>query len=318
MLVETHSLTKRYPEVTALDNCTMQIERGEVFGLLGPNGAGKSTLIRLLMGFLRPSDGWAKIDGLDSYQNSVEVHQRVTYLPGDVRLFRSMKAKRLLRFFCDVRRTGNFPRALEIADQLDLNVNTRVSGMSTGMRQKLALAATLSAETPLVILDEPTANLDPNIRSRVSQMVRDARDAGRTVLFSSHVLSEVEETCDRVAILRSGKLVHLQVVSDLRRTHRIAATLEGQLPEVPKEFAGELTIEQASKGQVAMETPGKLKPLLGWLATLPISEVHIEPVGLRAIYDQFHPPGENVGRENVRTSSQSATKSSEPANEVHS
>ncbi len=311
MLVETESLTKRYPEVTALDHCTLQIKRGEVFGLLGPNGAGKSTLLRLLMGFLRPTEGWARIDGLDAYENSVEVHQRVTYLPGDVRLFRSMKAKSLLRFFCDVRRTGNYPRALEIADQLDLNVNTRVSGMSTGMRQKLALAATLSAQTPLVILDEPTANLDPNVRTRVAQIVREAREDGRTVLFSSHVLSEVEETCDRVAILRSGKLVHLQVVSDLKRKHRIAAELEGPLPDVPDEFKDDLLIEHHAHGKVSMETPGELKPLLGWLSTLPIREVHIEPVGLRAVYDKFHPPGENVGRENVTKPDTSILKEKE-------
>ncbi len=289
-MIETHELTKQYRDVTALDHCSLTVNAGEVFGLLGPNGAGKSTLLRLLMGFLRPTSGTAKIDGLGCYRNSVEVHRRTAYLPGDVRLFRSMHAKQLLKFFCNVRGETDISRAVAMAERLELRMTARVSGMSTGMRQKLALAATLSAETPLIILDEPTANLDPNIRSRVGAIVREAREAGRTVVFSSHVLSEVEESCDRVCILRNGKLVHSQVIADLKRQHRIIARLDGSLPEVPPEFREELTVTSGEGGLVTMESPGELTRLLGWLSELPIREVKIEPVGLRAVYDRFHPP----------------------------
>ncbi len=174
MLVDIDRLTKCYQDVTALSGCSLQIQPGEVFGLLGPNGAGKTTLLRLLMGFLRPTSGSAHIEGLDCYTQSVEVHRRVTYLPGDVRLFRHMRARQLLQFFCRVRKANNLPQAIEVAEHLDLDLDRRVSNMSTGMRQKLALAATLSATTPLVILDEPTANLDPNVRSCVAEMVRQA------------------------------------------------------------------------------------------------------------------------------------------------
>lgn len=293
-LVETHELTKTYRETTALKQCSLQIRKGEVFGLLGPNGAGKTTLLRLLMGYLRPTSGWARIDGLDCYGDSVQVHEQVAYLPGDVRLFRSMRAKRLLQFFCDVRKTGDLNRALDMAAQLDLNLNTRVSGMSTGMRQKLALAATLASNAQLIILDEPTANLDPNVRSRVGNLVRAIRDEGRTVLFSSHVLPEVEETCDRVAILRSGQLVHEQVIADLRRQHRIRARLNGPFPDLPADLANEVAVRWPRKDVVVLETPGDLQPFLGYLATLPVEEIHIEPVGLRAVYDRFHPPEQNL------------------------
>ncbi len=308
-LVETHELTKRYQDTVALDQCSLAIDQGEVFGLLGPNGAGKSTFLRLLMGFLRPTSGTATIMGSDCYRQSVAVHQQTGYLPGDVRLFSGMHARQLLDFFSRMRGADQMRRALAIADRLELNVNTRVNRMSTGMRQKLALAAVLAAETPFVILDEPTANLDPNIRNRVAEMVREAQSAGRTVLFSSHVLSEVEALCDRVAILRKGRLVHQQVVADLLRQHRIVAKLDGEMLPVPREFQETLRVEHSADGYIEMETPGELQPLLGWLSGLPIREVRIEPIGLRAIYDRFHPP---VSTDGDQTTSTDAWRKSEP------
>lgn len=182
-LVITHDLTKRYTAVTALDRCTLEVPHGEVFGLLGPNGSGKTTLLRLLMGFLRPTSGRAAIDGLDCYRNSVEVHRRVAYLPGDVRLFGNMRGRDVLRFFSRIRRGGDLRRELELADRLGLDVSRPVARMSTGMRQKLALAAVMAVDTPLVILDEPTANLDPSVRGIVLSLVSEARQAGRAVIF---------------------------------------------------------------------------------------------------------------------------------------
>ncbi len=288
MLVETQSLVKRYGPTTALDECTLGIEAGEIFGLLGPNGAGKTTLMRLLLGYLRPTAGVAKIDGLDCYRRSVEVRQRVAYLPAEARLFSTMRGKDVLAFFADVRPGGDVQRSLKLAARLELDLSRRVAFMSTGMKQKLALAATLAAQTPILILDEPTASLDPNIRYIVSELVREARGEGQTVIFSSHVLSEVEDLCDRVVILRAGRVVHTQTMSDLRRRHRIMARLRGALPQPPQFFNGQLTIRAEKHGHVTIETPGELGPLLGWLASLPLEEVRVEPVGLRAVYAQYH------------------------------
>ncbi len=287
-VVVTNQLTKRYREVTALAACSLTINCGEVFGLLGPNGAGKTTLLRLLLGYLRPTAGSATILGHDCYRQSLEVRRRVAYLPGDARLFRQMRGREVLRFFADVRGGDRFDIAVRMADRLDLDIRRRVSNMSTGMRQKLALVASLSADASLVILDEPTSNLDPTVRSTVQELVEETRSGGCTVLFSSHVLSEVENVCDRVAILRSGKLVHTQVMSELRRQHRISATVRGTLPDVPAQFDGQLQIHNGTDGQVTIETPGELSPLLGWLSLLPLDEVRIEPLGLRAVYDAYH------------------------------
>jgi ABC-2 type transport system ATP-binding protein len=288
MLVETHSLTKRYRSVTALDQVSLGVALGEIFGLLGPNGAGKTTLLRLLMGYLRPTSGTASIEGLDCYRQSVAVHQRVAYLPGEAKLFRSMRGRDALRFFAAIRPDGDFDRARAIAERLALDLTRHVSLMSTGMRQKTALAAVLSCAAPILILDEPTTNLDPTARREVLAIVRESRAAGRTVLFSSHVLGEVEDVCDRVVILRGGQVVHEQPMTELRRLHRIRGRLTGPLPVVPAHFNGALRISQPAHDQVQIETPGELAPLFGWLATLPLAEVKIEPVRLQAVYDQFH------------------------------
>ena len=287
-LIVTDHLTKRYGDVAALDDCTLQVQPGEVFGLLGPNGSGKTTLLRLLMGYLQPTRGTARIAGLDCYRQSVEVHSRVAYLPGEARLPPRQRGREVLRFFSRVRPEGSLERARSLAERLRLDLSRQVALMSTGMRQKLALAAVLSFDTPIVILDEPTSNLDPTMRSEILALVREARAAGRTVIFSSHVLSEVEAACDRVAILRQGELVHTQVVSQVRRQHRIRARLTGPMQPAPDELARELSIKINGSSQVVIETPGELSGLLGWLAQAPLAEVHIEPVGLQTVYDKYH------------------------------
>jgi ABC-2 type transport system ATP-binding protein len=287
-LVATKGLTKRYRRVTALDECTLSVGAGEVFGLLGPNGAGKTTLLRLLLGFLRPTRGRAAIDGIDCCRRSVKVRRRVSYLPGDVRLFGGMRGRDVLKFFAAVRHNGSLKQALDLADRLELDLTRRVAFMSTGMRQKLALAVALSPDVPLVVLDEPTTGLDPNARGDVLRMVTAARGVGRTVLFSSHVLSEVEEVCDRVAILRQGRLVHTQVMADLRGQHRIRARLTGSMSPVPEELSDTISLTTGEHGTVTIDSPSELAPLLSWLATLPLEEVTVEPIRLRAVYDRFH------------------------------
>src|SRR5688572_24500575 len=179
MLVETHQLTKRYGSFAALSECTMSVAAGEVFGLLGPNGAGKTTLLRLLLGYLRPTSGSALVAGLDSERQSVAVRRKVAYLPAEAAIFPHMRAREALQFFADIRAGGNVQRALSLAERLELDLSRRVSFMSTGMKQKLALAATLAAEVPIYILDEPTANLDPTVRSTVLALVEEAKRDGK-------------------------------------------------------------------------------------------------------------------------------------------
>ncbi|KAA1257689.1 putative ABC transporter ATP-binding protein YbhF [Rubripirellula obstinata] len=288
-IVVTEGLTKRYGDFTALSDCSMSVVRGEVFGLLGPNGAGKTTLIRLLLGHLQPTSGQLSIDGIDPRVDGVELRKRVAYLPGDARLPRHMKGGAVLRFFADMHPSGNLDRSLEVAEILELNTRTRVAFMSTGMRQKLALAVVFGVDTPLLILDEPTANLDPTVRGNVLNLVMDAKRVGRTVMFSSHVLSEIEDTCDRVAFLRKGKLAHRLAMKDLYQRHRITALVDQAHAnmEAPETIASRIhtTIDGQS---VAIVTDGDLAPMLSWVDSLALSQVRIEPLGLRAVYDAVH------------------------------
>ena len=286
-MVQTNQLRKSFGSFVALDNVTLDVGRGHVFGLLGPNGAGKSTLIRTLMGFLKPSAGSATVGGMDCHEDRMKVHQEVTYLPGDARVYGLMKGRSILKQFARYRSNASHQRALEIAERLELDLSRWVGLMSTGMRQKLALAVCLSVDCPLIILDEPTANLDPTIRGRVLEFVSEAKAAGKTVIFSSHVLSEIEEVCDDVGILKKGQLVFRQSMSTLNRQHRITVGCDAQLPPVPPSLTEVLTITKKNERSV-IETPDRVPEVLRWLAQADLDEVSIEPIGLKSVYHRFH------------------------------
>ena len=286
-MVLTSQLRKTFGSFVALDDITLEVGRGQVFGLLGPNGAGKSTLIRTLMGFLKPTSGSATVDGIDCHADRLTVHQQVTYLPGDARVYGLMKGRSILKQFARYLSNASYQRALEVADRLELDLSRWVGLMSTGMRQKLALAVCLSVDCPLVILDEPTANLDPTIRGRVLDFVSEAKKAGKTVIFSSHVLSEIEEVCDEVGILKKGELVFRESMSSINRQHRITVGCQGGLPPVPAPLTDLLSITEKSERSI-IETPDRVPEVLRWLAQADLDEISIEPIGLKSVYHRFH------------------------------
>ncbi len=296
-VVETVGLCKRYGDFDALSDCSVRVQQGEVFGLLGPNGAGKTTLIRLLLGHLRPSSGKCEVGGLSPVDDGVAVRRQIAYLPGEARLARHMRGQNVLRFFSEMHPGGQLARSVSIAEALELDLGVRVAFMSTGMRQKLALAVVLGLDTPLLILDEPTANLDPTVRGTVMELVSRAGHDGRTVIFSSHVLSEIEETCQRVAFLRRGKLAHELTMSDLFQRHRITATDPLRSIRVPDDLSPRVSVRRLgvdANSRLQIDTAGDLAPLLGWIASLSLERVRIEPLGLRAVYDSVHHDSELI------------------------
>ncbi len=305
--IETWGLSKRYGSFDALADCSLRVREGEIFGLLGPNGAGKTTLLRLWLGFLHPTSGRCELTGIDPLIDGVAVRRRVAYLPGDARLPTHMNGRGVLRFFSDLHPKGDLARSQQVADRLELDLRRRVAFMSTGMRQKLALAVVFGIRTPLLVLDEPTTNLDPTVRSEVLDLVREAQEGGRTIVLSSHVLSEIEQSCGRVAFLRRGRLAHQLVMSDLFQRHRVtgrAATADIAVPPpladrvtvrpVPpraKADAGNASAGNSRAGErvpVQIDTSGDLAPLLAWLDSLKLEQLRIEPLGLRAVYDAVH------------------------------
>lgn len=287
-VVQTRELTKQYGKFTALKSCSLQVQPGEIYGLLGPNGAGKSTLIRILMGFLRPTSGSAAITELDCYRQRKSVHRNVSYLPGEVRLFRNMRGSEVLKFFSRVRSNLDQKKAEQIAGRLKTDLSRRVAACSSGMRQKLGLSVVFAAETPLLILDEPTTHLDPTARNEVLELVREARQAGRTVLMSSHVFSEVEEVCQQVGMLRHGELVHEQAVNDIVSRHRVHAVGERERLQIPNALRDRVKDCSTREDEVLLEIPGHLDDVLPWLSQQPLQHIRIERSGLKALYEHYH------------------------------
>lgn len=290
MLLRTEQLTKHYGRITALDRLDLEIKPGEIVGILGPNGSGKSTALRLMLGFLQPSSGRASIMGHDCWTDSVNVRRKVSYLPGELRLYENMTGSQLIDFLSHLRQNGRSERLPQMARQFDIDINRPLAQMSSGMKRKIALMQVLLPETPLVILDEPTNTLDPTMRDQLLAQLREASQRGQAVLFSSHVLTEVEQVCDRVAILQRGRLVHWENMRELRSMRQVRARLTEPIDATnPPEGVQSL---QILGKELAFDHGGPLPRLLAWLAGMPIADVRIEPMGLAKIYHQYHQASE--------------------------
>jgi len=287
MLLHTDQLTKNYGRLCALDRLGLEVEPGEIVGLLGPNGSGKSTALRLLLGFLKPSAGQATIAGHDCWRDSVQARRQVAYLPGELRLYENMTGRQLVRFLGQLRQQAVGEKHVDaLARRLDLDLDRPLAHLSSGMKRKVALLQVLLPRVPLLILDEPTNTLDPVMRDELLAQLREARECGQAVLFSSHVLTEVERICDRVAILRQGRLVHVQDMRELRQARRIRIRFAGEAPKPPALM--ELQVRECQGDRLTLEYRGELPPLLGWLAQYPVADLHVEPLGLAEIYHFYH------------------------------
>jgi beta-exotoxin I transport system ATP-binding protein len=286
MLLRTDKLTKDYGRHRALDRLTLSVAPGEVFGLLGPNGSGKSTALRLLMGFLQPTSGHAAVAGHDCWHDSVAARRHVSYLPGELRLYENMTGRQLLRFLSRLRGQIDPAKQERLASLFDIDLDRPIAHLSSGMKRKVALLQVLVPQVPLLILDEPTNTLDPTMRDLLLHQLKQARNEGKAVLFSSHVLTEVEQVCDRVGILQRGRLVHLQTMAELHEARLIRARFGGPAQELPT-LPG-LRLRDRHDHQVALEYAGPLPVLLEWLGRQPVTDLRVEPLGLGPIYHRFH------------------------------
>lgn len=288
MLLRTEQLTKDYGQFRALDRLDLEVAPGEVFGLLGPNGSGKSTALRMMLGFLQPSSGRAYISGHDCWHASVEARKQVAYLPGELRLYENMSCRQLVRFLGQLRGNPNLEGMERLAETFDIDISRPIANLSSGMKRKVALLQVLVPQTPLILLDEPTNTLDPTMRDELLDQIVQAKNRGQAVLFSSHVLTEVEQVCDRVGILKQGKLVHLQEMSELRQGRRVHLWLERDAEFA--DFPGAMNVTRKD-AEILFDYFGALPDLLAWLARQPIVDVKIEHQSLAPIYHRHHGNG---------------------------
>jgi ABC-2 type transport system ATP-binding protein len=302
--IETAGLTKHYGPsglrrlgrghgaevVRALDDVGLSVHAGEIFGFLGPNGAGKSTCIRLLLGYLHPTAGSARVLGLDTRTDGVAIRARVGYLPGGIALYDTMTGIDLLDYL------GSFygrPPVLRgrLLDGLDLgprDLGRPVRDYSRGMRQKLGIVQALQHDPELAILDEPSEGLDPLMQRAFYEILDELRAAGRTVFLSSHILSEVERVCDRVAIVRHGRLVALEEIGALlaRRRRTVEMRVAGPAPSLAG-IAG-VTDVVTVDGHLRCQLEGDVRPFLAAIAGSPVTDLTIEPARLEEAFLEFY------------------------------
>ena len=232
--VRTQQLSKRYGHTVALEHLDLEIESGTVFGYLGPNGAGKSTTIALLLGLIRPTAGAAQIFGLDVVRDAPEIHRRLAYVPSEANLWPSLTGAEVLSFLAAIHGSVDGAYRDELVERFDLTPDRKVRALSHGNRQKVLLIAAFASRAELLVFDEPTTGLDPLMEQVFRACVLEARDRGQTVFLSSHILSEVDAVCDRIAMLHTGRIIQTGDLQSIRRAAsvRVQATFAGDVPDV--------------------------------------------------------------------------------------
>jgi ABC-2 type transport system ATP-binding protein len=290
--LETVDLTKRFGSFTALDALSISVRSGEVYGFLGPNGAGKTTTIRMALGLARPTSGSVRIFGVDAWADAAEGHRRVAFVPGEFAAWPKLRGGEVLDLLGSIH--GGFDPAVrtELVERFEFDPSKKGREYSKGNRQKIALIAAFMVQPDLLVLDEPTSGLDPLMEQQFRACVEAARDNGQTVFLSSHILSEVEAVCDRVAILRSGRLVEVGTLDDLRKlnTREVEVTFaSAPVPDLrPVEGVEEVVVDGST---VTLRLRGGPSPLLAALAPHEVAALDIREPSLEEMFLTFYGDG---------------------------
>ncbi|HLE59797.1 MAG TPA: ABC transporter ATP-binding protein [Candidatus Limnocylindria bacterium] len=297
-VIHTQGLTKHYGSVRALEDLTLDVQQGEVFGFLGPNGAGKTTAIRTLLGYLHPTRGTGRVLGLDITSESVEIRRRIGYLPGGIALYDSLTGARVLDLLADLQ--GSAPvRRDELSERLEMSpkvLRRRVRDYSRGMRQKIGVIQALQCDPELAILDEPTEGLDPLMQQAFYAILEVLKAAKRTVFMSSHILNEVERVCDRVAIIRGGHLMALQTIDDLlaRRKRQVQLRWRGAAPDLTG-IPG-LADVKISGDRLTATLSGEVASFVRAVASPSLEDLIIEPARLEDAFLEYYATEDENGQ----------------------
>jgi ABC-2 type transport system ATP-binding protein len=290
--ISTRGLIKSYGRVQALNGVDLAVQQGEIFGFLGPNGAGKTTTIRCLLDLIRPNSGELRVLGINPQANPTEVRLRTGYLPGELHIEDNLSVENALRFFNRLRHnTAEWKHIRTLAVRLDLNLQAAFKNLSKGNKQKVGLVQALMHKPELLMLDEPTSGLDPLMQQEVLRLVTEARQAGATVFFSSHILSEVEAIADRVAIIRQGSVVEIVEPSSLlnRALRRVRVRFREPVETAPLEALPGIKLLTLTDDQnLLLQVEGEMDGLVKALAAYPVIDMETERPSLEEIFLAFY------------------------------
>ncbi len=284
-ILRVNQVTKKFGDFTALDGIDLTVDQGEVYGFIGPNGAGKTTTIRILLGILKATSGTAEIFGLNAWSDAVEIHKRIAYVPGDVNLWSNLTGGEVIDLFVKLRGSNGKSRRGELIERFDMDPSKKCGTYSKGNRQKVALIAAFAADADLYILDEPTSGLDPLMEQVFQECIGEIKAAGKSVLLSSHILSEVEKLCDKVSIVRQGKIIEAGTLQELRHLTRTRVQVETKDPILNLEqVEGIHDLTETDRGVVFQVDTDKIGPVVKYLGDFGIVALQSTPPTLEDLF----------------------------------
>lgn len=287
--IETTNLTKYYGKARGITDLNLEVERGEIFGFIGPNGAGKSTTIKTLLNFIHPTGGRATVLGLDAVKDTVRIKQQVGYIPSEVSYYDDLTARALLEYSASFYARDCRARRADLCERLGVETSRRIDDLSLGNRKKVAIVQALQHEPELIILDEPTSGLDPLVQARFFEILQEENRRGATVFFSSHILSEVQRLCHRVAIIKDGRLVQVEAVERLRSSNYKRVRLQSKQPLALAQIGlGELQNVVQHEEYLEFLFGGDIRQLLQALAALDVSDLWLEDPSLEDVFMHYY------------------------------
>ena len=283
-VLRVENVMKRFGNFVALDKINLEVKKGEVYGFIGPNGAGKTTTIRILLGILKATEGRAEIFGLDAWNEAVKIHQNIAYVPGDVNLWPNLTGGEVIDLFVSLRGNVVKNRRDELIDRFDLDPTKKCGTYSKGNRQKVALIAAFAQNADLYILDEPTSGLDPLMERVFQECIREVKDEGKSVLLSSHILSEVEKLCDKVSIIRQGKIIESGTIKELRHLTRTNVKVVTKQPLSLTDIKGVYDI-QAVEDEISFQVDNeRLGEVIKYISEYEILALESKPPTLEDLF----------------------------------
>jgi len=286
--IETTNLTKYYGKFRGIEDVTLSIEKGEVFGFIGPNGAGKSTAIRAMMGLLLPTSGTASILGLDVVAKGAEIRKKVGYLPSEVHFYDRMTSRELLEYHCRFHKVSDFTKIDELAAYFELDLDKEIEDLSFGNKKKCGIIQALVHEPELLILDEPTSGLDPLMQNKFFQKLEELNKKGTTIFFSSHVLSEIQRICKRAAIIRKGRIIQVEDIDTLLKKQMKMVKVVFKRPPSDLVLPEGAQKETLLNKKLSFEYLGSMTTLVNWLSTQEIYDVTMTEPDLESLFMNYY------------------------------